>query len=98
VAGVNSAGGAAHVFAVSLDQLADFASLVCGMGACVSDGTTQADIIADEFCAVGVCQEVINVGLADSETPVSVAPVMRFIAFGHCAALLRIDRRQCRKA
>jgi hypothetical protein len=54
LAGVNSASGAANVLAVSLDQLADFASLVSGVGPCVCDRATQADIIADELYAVGV--------------------------------------------
>jgi len=54
LARVNSAGGAAHVLAVSLDQLADFASLVSGVRPCVCDRATQPDIISDECGAVGV--------------------------------------------
>jgi len=54
LAGVNSACRSADVFAVPLDQLADFASLVSGVGACVGDGPAQPNIIAYECRTVGV--------------------------------------------
>jgi hypothetical protein len=54
LAGVNSASGAADVLAVSLDQLADFASLVSGVGPVSATAPPNRTSSRYELYAVGV--------------------------------------------
>jgi len=85
---VDSASGSANVFLVAGDQLANFSSLVRGVGSGIGHRAAQPDVITHVVHAIRFNEKILDVGLPDAESSISVASVMRFASFGHLSCSL----------
>jgi hypothetical protein len=69
--------------AVLLDQLANVLRMQPGLRADVSDGATQSHVILDQLGAGWIFEQIVDIGLPDTEASVQIAAVMRFVTFSH---------------
>src|SRR5215213_1484246 len=94
----SAARDAADVLLVGLDQLADLPSFVRRMWTNVGHRATEADVVPHKLDAVRIRQQIIDVGLANTESSVDIAPIMRFVPFGHLFCSLERTENKCGKA
>jgi hypothetical protein len=95
------AGRANYVFAILLDHLSNFLGVQSRLWSDVGDGTTEADVVTYEIDAIRILEQVVDVGLANTEASVDIATVVRFFTISHVplsipkSVVLMLDERRC---
>jgi hypothetical protein len=80
---IRSAGCAADVVTILIDQFAEVLRIQSGLRARVGDRAAEPHVVAHGIHARRVLEQIIHVGLTNSKASVDVASIVRVVTISH---------------